>query len=130
MNPLRGMPTPYRVALTMARKSEYIPYKIGACVSRGRRVISAGYNQIKTHPLMLRFRNEYVTGLHAEMHACVGVDLDSLNGADIYVVRLRKDGSLGMARPCKLCREYLADMGVRRAYFSTSEEKFDMILID
>lgn len=126
---LERAPVPYRVALTMARKSEYDPYKIGACLARGRRIVSAGYNQVKTHPLTLKLHNKFICSLHAEMHACAGVDEKSLRGADIYVVRLRRDGSLGMARPCKECQRFLFNLGVRRAYYTETGGNLGMIKI-
>ncbi|MBD3260530.1 MAG: hypothetical protein GF334_02455 [Candidatus Altiarchaeales archaeon] len=122
-------PAPYRVALTMARKSEYVPYRIGACLARGRRIISAGYNQIKTHPLTLRLHNKFISGLHAEMHTCAGVDEKSLRGADIYVVRLRRDGGLGMARPCKECQRFLKELGIRKAYYTETGGGLGMLKI-
>lgn len=111
-----SFPLPVRVAVSMARKSEYSPYKLGACIVRGKRIISAGFNQIKTHPLTRRMKN--IKGLHAEMHACIGVDADALHGATIYVARIRRDGSYGLAKPCLTCREFLANVGVKRAYFT------------
>jgi len=123
-------PVPYRVALTFAKKSEYVPYKVGACIARGRRILSAGCNQVKTHPMMLRFNNNFVSSLHAEMHACIGVDPEALFGSDIYVVRVRRDGSLGLSKPCKICREFLEELGIRRAFYSEGGDNFGVIRLN
>ncbi len=109
---------PFSMALSMAKKSEQNPYKVGACLARGPRIISAGFNQIKTHPFTLRLRNSMITCLHAEMHACLGVDSDALKGASIYVVRLRRDGTLSIAKPCRACTELLSKLGVKKAYYT------------
>lgn len=121
------IPLPFRIALTMAKKSEYRPYKIGACLMRGSRVISGGFNQIKTHPITRRFENHYITGLHAEMHACVGVNEKNLKGADIYVIRARRDNTIGLAKPCSICQCFLRELGIRRVYFSNNDGSFSNI---
>lgn len=115
---LEEAPVPYRVALTMARKSQYKTFKVGACLARGRRIISAGYNQSKTNPLTLRLQNKLIMGLHAEMHACLGVDPKSLKGASIYVVRIRRSATIGLAKPCKECQRFLREVGVKKAYYT------------
>ena len=117
------------MALSMARKSEQNPYKVGAVVARGRRIISAGFNQTKTHPFTLKLRNSMITCLHAEMHACLGVDENSLRGASIYVVRLRRDGTLSMAKPCEACTQMLSKLGVKKAYYTDIDGSVSSIKI-
>lgn len=121
---LEGTPSPFRVALTMARKSQS-KYKIGACLVKGRRIISAGYNQTKSHPLLRKLKNPYITGLHAEMHASIGVEAEILVGCSIYVVRLRRDGHQGLARPCKECQNFLSQAGIRKAYYTETYRGFN-----
>ena len=47
---------------------------------------------------------------------------------DIYVVRIRADGSLAMSRPCMDCLAALKRVGIRRIYYSTNQGKICMEL--
>jgi len=77
----------------------------------------------RTHPIMREFNYDkpWVPGIHAEVDACIGVDRNDLEGADVYVVRIRRDGSFGLAKPCHICTRILGSMGVAKAYYSTEE---------
>ncbi|MFX0091543.1 MAG: hypothetical protein ACFFBD_07245 [Candidatus Hodarchaeota archaeon] len=129
---LKTAPVPFRIALTMARKSKYKPHKIGACIAKGRRVISAGYNQTdKSHPLIQKLNYSIGFGLHAEQHACIGVHPSYLVGANIYIVRLRANGKIiALAKPCEMCRAYLMQRGIRKIYYSISEEEFGYLRLN
>lgn len=108
------------LAIAMAQKSTD-RFRLGAVLVRRKRPISVGFNQMrKTHPLMERHQRArgYTIGLHAEVHACLGVAPRDLMGADIYVARILRDGRLGIARPCRYCQRFLAAVGVRRAYYT------------
>jgi tRNA(Arg) A34 adenosine deaminase TadA len=45
-------------------------------------------------------------------------------GATIYVARIRKDLSLGMAKPCKYCMPALRAMGVQMVYWTINNEEW------
>ena len=108
------------LASNMAKKSSHFSgYQLGAVIHRGKRIISTGYNQSKSHPGVKQFESQsnLLRGLHAEMHATVGVD--NLQSASLTVVRIRKDGSFGLAAPCRECRKFLAIRGINSVYFST-----------
>ena len=75
----------------------------------------------RTHPIMKKFNNDnlWAPGIHAEMDACLDASRDELIGAEIYIVRVRKDGSRGLAKPCNICTRMLKSMGITKAYYST-----------
>lgn len=109
------------LALSMARKS-VSRYRLGAVVVKGRKVVSTGYNQMsKTHPMMQRFNRdtEYLPRIHAEIHSCLGVPAGDLNGADVYVGRIFKNGNPALAKPCIICERFLRSVGVDKVYYST-----------
>jgi deoxycytidylate deaminase len=95
-----------------------VRYRVGAVVAKGRRVISVGFNKKKTHPDTKKFAYHAWANLHAEMAACIGVDYPGLLGAELYVVRLLKNGSWGVARPCAGCEEFLQQIGIKAVHFS------------
>lgn len=86
----------------------------------------------KTHPTMQRNNPDktWTPGLHAEVHACLGVDLDLLQGATVYVARLRKDGRFGLAAPCEICTRFLRGVGIRSVFFTTNTNYWDEMPLD
>jgi tRNA(Arg) A34 adenosine deaminase TadA len=51
---------------------------------------------------------------HAENRLCKKLD----TGAEVYVARTRKDGTIGMARPCTFCERVLRSRGVKKVYYT------------
>jgi len=87
--------------------------------------ISTGFNSYqKTHPLQKYFSekagdSEYKTCLHAEIQAILrarGKEIDTL-----HVARIEKDGTMGMAKPCKVCQEAIKAFGIRKVTYTTKE---------
>lgn len=113
----------FELAITTARKS-ISRFRLGAVLAKKSRVISTGYNDMaKTHTLMQKFNTDksWTPGLHAEVDACIGVSSLDLAYADLYVVRILKDGRLAMAKPCKICYKFLLSVGIRRIIYSTND---------
>jgi deoxycytidylate deaminase len=108
----------------MAEKSTS-RFRLGAVLAKKNRVLSTGFNDMrKTHPLQQKYARglDFVLGLHAEVHTCIGVSAADLEGADLYVVRILKDSHLAMAKPCRVCHKFILDVGIRRVYYSFSDE--------
>ena len=79
----------------------------------------------KTHPIMNAYGKTkwpgFNMGIHAEVHACLGVPVDDLQDASIYVCRVLKNGVEAMAKPCKVCQNFLRSVGIREVYFTTED---------
>ena len=108
------------LARSMARKSQE-RQRVGCIVSKRTRVVSTGFNQAKTHPLIESFPYEPHCRLHAEMHACLGVKNSILKGCAVYVIRILKNDDLALSRPCKGCQKYLQSVGIRRVFYSLKD---------
>ena len=117
----------YELAKVMGFKSTS-RFRLGAVLAKKNRVISTGYNDMrKTHTLMQKYNRDktWAPGLHAEVDACIGVPAADIDGADMYVVRILKDGRLAMAKPCRICQRFILDVGIRRVYYSFSDEGWE-----
>lgn len=117
----------YELARVMGLKSTS-RFRLGAVLAKKNRVISTGYNDMrKTHTLMQKYNRDksWAPGLHAEVDACIGVPAADIEGADMYVVRILKDGHLAMAKPCRICARFILDVGIRRVYYSFSDEGWE-----
>lgn len=60
---------------------------------------------------------------HAEARLVRKLDWGSI----VYVVRVRKDGTFGLARPCKHCQMAMRLRGVKRCYYSINNNEFGVI---
>lgn len=99
--------------------------KVAAMLVVRNDIISFGYNRKdKTHPFQARFgKNHEAIYPHAET-LCIynaikrhGVDI--LKRATLYVGRIKKDGSWGMAKPCSGCMGAIAQYGIKRVIYTT-----------
>lgn len=107
----------FELARRLSKKSNHYQYRLGCVIVRHKTVIGIGYNQLKSHP-----KSPHAWKMiHAEFHALLGAIPSELNGADVYVYREHKDGSLAMARPCPSCHKMLEACGVRTINFTTEK---------
>jgi tRNA(Arg) A34 adenosine deaminase TadA len=61
---------------------------------------------------------------HAETRLCRKLD----KGSEIYLIRTNKNGSrMLLARPCKGCESVMKATGVKRVYYSISDNEFGQI---
>lgn len=112
------------MAENLAYSSDYYPYRVGAVIVKGRRIIAGGTNKNKTHTIIRNKLDKFslVDKLHAEMSAILKART-SLTGAKIYVLRACPDheNGTGMSRPCKLCMRLIAGAGIKEVYYTTGD---------
>jgi deoxycytidylate deaminase len=111
----------FDIARKLAEKSNHNQHKVGCVIVKGNRVIGVGWNQMKTHPAS----KAYGSWLHAEVHALIGCSIESTQGAEIYVVRVRRCGSLGIAKPCESCAAAIQVAGIKKVHYSNNENSFE-----
>ena len=83
-------------------------------------VIACGRNSAyKTHPLARKFNYRFFC-IHSELAAVLNFPFPvaKLRDFDIINIRIRKNGSPGLAKPCNCCRLMLKSFGVSRVYYS------------
>lgn len=64
-------------------------------------------------------------GCKPSLHAEARVLRKAGHGAIVYVCRVKKDGSLAMAKPCKFCMSALRSRKVSMVYWSISDTNWD-----
>lgn len=112
--------------------SDFAKARLGAVLIYKGKTVSVGWNSTKTSPLqreLNRYRGYDVDApeshntLHAEV-ACLtkakGLDID-WSRANLFVYRIKKNGSAGLARPCKGCQALIKSMGIKNVYYSTDD---------
>jgi len=120
----------FRLAKNVSELSDYPTHHLGCVVIYKGKVISSGFNCNKTHPIQRVYNRERFSedcsphSLHAETHALCSLmrdpDID-WGRVVLYTYRERKDGSFGLARPCKSCMKLLKDLGIHRICYTTDD---------
>lgn len=86
-------------------------FRLGAAVVRRRAVVATGRNRT-INPCGL-------SSIHAEMDALWKVAPKS--DLHLVVVRVLRDGSPALSKPCQACARALARMGVRKVTYTTGD---------
>lgn len=103
--------------------SDHHQHKMAAVVVRKNKVVSVGWNSLKTHP---KSPHAHKTQ-HAEFSAIKQLSPEQLEGATIFVYRAHADGSLANARPCQSCLRLIIEVGIRKIIY-THEENLQIIM--
>jgi len=114
-----------------AREHVELPCKYSAnqChftyIMDGSRIVSWGYNKVKkTHPLAKKYGHLF-NCIHSELDALIKAR-DSLDKCKVVNVRIKKNGNVGLSKPCPQCQKMLEDHGVERVYYTT-ENGFEVL---
>ena len=99
------------LALAMARRRvadfpKQRSYRHVAIITRGGCILAVGVNAYTTH---------------AEVVALEQLAYDNRKGVTVISLRIRKDGSLAMAKPCPSCTRYMRECGVKKVMYSISD---------
>ena len=109
--------------LNLARKaatqSSFTRARMGAVITKGSRVLSSATNQTRYS----RDANANWESTHAEEAAIIRIlrqpnGLKQLAGATIYVTRIKKDGSCGLAKPCNNCQRLIDSVGIKKVIYT------------
>lgn len=114
-----------KFATLVAKQSDVDVHKIGcALTDKKDNLISFGFNKMKTHPkqaeFALRIGLPNKIFLHAEISALIRCGDKIPYRA--YVARVRKSGTLGLAKPCSICTAALYEAGVKEIFYTENEE--------
>ena len=88
------------------------------------KLICVGWNDTwKTTPLAKRYGYRF-NCTHSELAAIRNFPKPNrfLTECRMVNIRIRKDGSLGMAKPCPICQSLLKDFGIKEVWYSSATE--------
>ena len=97
---------------------------------KDRRSYAVGALAIRADGASTSSRNEAATTPQRTAHAEYRVLRKAGLGAVLYVSRIRRDGSFGVARPCSSCMSVMHSHKVRRCYYSISDTVYGVIVFD
>ena len=109
-----------RLASKQAIKSTF-KQRIGAVLVNKHCVLGVGHNQINRH--QQTFKTSHWEGtLHAEIAAILDAikkcGAKSIEGATLYVARIKKNGEYGLAMPCAACYDLIMKCKIKVVYFT------------
>lgn len=117
-------------AAQVANDSQFDVFHVGCIAVLKNKIIAASANKLKTHPTQAiydkyRFSDtSYLKNmhtLHAEIACISQIKQDIVyKDLELYIVRLKKSGGYGMARPCSSCMPFIIDKGIQKIYYSTN----------
>ena len=119
----------FKKAKDMAEISTFYRQHLECVVVYKNKIISAGLNSNKTHPIQKRYNRirfqecSCPDSLHAEIHALSQVahlDID-WSRVSIYTYRKMKSREHGMARPCPSCMAYIKSLGIKEINYTTDD---------
>jgi len=106
----------FELAKRISTKSDHPKHHIGCVLVKKNKIISTGWNLMKTHPLSPRkFKS-----VHSEFYTILGVPVSDLKGAIMYLYRENRQGEYALAKPCKYCDRMLEDCGIKAVYYTTN----------
>lgn len=118
------LPKKFRLAKLISYHSNY-KQRIGVAIYKGARLVSTGFNYLKTHP---KYASKYPS-IHAEISAIIKAQTD-LNGCAIYVYREHNKYKTPMlSLPCNNCMSAIFEAGISKIYFTT-DGGWDMIKLE
>ena len=107
----------FEKARQLSKRSNHRQHQLACVIVKGNRIVSYGWNQLKTTPVA---KNKY-NMLHAEIHALIG---QSVKGCTAYVYREHRNETLAMSKPCPSCELALREAGIKKVYY-TKEGGYD-----
>jgi tRNA(Arg) A34 adenosine deaminase TadA len=119
----------FELARRVANQSSYGKFRHGAVLINGGSVINVAHNKNNTCSFGARFRNPNAgrATLHAELGCILNVEKDGTRNGDVYVVRINPAGQLKNSKPCPMCQEAMRFVGIKRCYYSTDFNTFEMV---
>lgn len=102
--------------IVLQRGIEATKHTTCAIIVKKNKVLAIALNDTKTDPKS-KTRNFM---RHAEFNAINYLEKEELKGADIIVVRIRRSGLPGLAKPCVHCQQLIKDNKIKNSYWSTT----------
>ena len=116
----------FKAAKAVSELSDFPRVSVGCVVVCGHKIISSGYNSIKTNPTQKRLNiHRFDVDTPATIHAEVAALLPLINRRDInfsdislYIYRQYKNGNPAISKPCLSCLALIRQLGIRKLYYS------------
>jgi len=98
---------------------------VGAMCVGGGSILSLAMNHSRLNVYCALRAPGYPNGTHAEVAAIFQVRKKvDLGGTKMFVARVKRNGEIAMAQPCRMCRELIRSYGIKRVFFTIDENTY------
>jgi len=104
----------FDIAKRMSKFSDHPQHKIGGVIVYKSRIVSMGFNRMRTNPNS----KSYNQHTHCELDCILRADRDKLEGSTIYIYRENKQGVPSNCKPCKFCHELLKKVNIKEVCYT------------
>ena len=108
----------FRLAKTVAMKGD---------VNEARRQYRLGAVGIRSDGAIVTASNLPSRQPHARVHAEARLVRKLNCGSEVFIVRILRSGKLDNAHPCAKCQKAMRLRGIRRVYYSISDDEYGVI---
>lgn len=105
----------------ISKSRDFREFKLGAIAIRADGVLAISANG--SAMISTTDRRHYSRECHAEYRLARKLD----KGAVVYVVRINKFDEFKNARPCKTCENALRSHGVKKVYYTLSDNEYGVM---
>lgn len=99
--------------INIAQQASHAQWRVGSIIVKSGRVLGYGTNRYRNHPSRVDLDG---VSYHAEEVALRRSG--NVAGSTIYVGRITRSGTIGLALPCPRCQEELVTQGVTTAIWT------------
>lgn len=100
-----------------------------AAIFKKNRLVSIGWNTLKTHPKTIEFYPYHQKATHGEALAIIRGRLENYRGHDLFVLRLDNNESINYSKPCKFCQTFIKFMEFDNVFYSDNDGQMKEFLI-
>ena len=94
-------------------------------IIENKRIVSIGINNIKTHPLSLKYAyRDDQRSIHSELSAILKLGYEDCSDLTFVNVRLTKDLTVANSKPCQGCIDMLKQVGFKKLFYTANENSF------
>ena len=91
------------------------------------KIISQGFNTLKTHPFLLKYGYRSNCKVHAEASAIIKSNTFNHKNNKMITFRFDKSGNLNQGKPCKYCQNILNLVDMKEVWYSDLKGEFKML---
>ena len=116
------------IARKLANESTHPITKVGCVVYKGHSISSLGINTTQ----YIGYRRDvfnFSPTRHAEISALHNIKRTELEGSDMLVYRLDKNGEIGSAKPCSACIQAIVGAGIRRVHYTSNDGSIKTVTV-
>lgn len=122
----------FRKAKSMTELSDFNRVHIGCVAVYSGKIIGAGCNKYKTHPIQKKYDSyreihlgnnvSNLHSLHAEITCLTSIKKDvPFDKVELYIYRKMTKKPFGLARPCPACMAMIKNLGIKKIYYTTDD---------